>query len=635
MAATTSPETRRRAPTALLSWVASHKALVAFCALVGAYYLWTVWSSGNPFAFGQNRDDYFNLLSDAFLHGKLHLLVEPPKELLTLSDPYDPAQNGNLALHDASLYKGHYYLYWGPVPALLLFIPFRLLPFGDLPETLAVFIFAFVGFCFSIAVLRILARRYAPEAPRWMLGAVGVALAFGNALPFTLRRASMYELAIAAGFCFLFIALYLVLTGLPQNGAPRWRRLALASLSVGLAVGCRPTAIVGVVALLVLTFVLARRAPGGRRAQARIAAILLGPAAAIGILIAVYNVARFGSPLEFGTNYILAAYNPRVREANQIRYVLPGLWYFLLSRPHLTIGFPFIHLMSWPDSYPLPLPHDYDGIEPVAGLLVSVPFSLFALAAPFVLRGTPRRIALGLLGAVAIVLLLVTAAIWGATMRYEVDFASYALLAAALVWLTIAGVRADDGPRRILRWGGTALIAWGALFGVAAGIVGYYSGLQSKQPGTFLALQKLTGPIPLLASRIDGKPKLVDVASPYVIEDDSDPGPGVGTFTGPLGTQPLILTIFSGKYTRAGLELTGGPPEGLPPPPATTITLKLLGTDRTLQLPAVSGPTLIALPLRRGINRVSMSVDVGYGRVSDVALTEAPEDTTDPWKEAR
>ena len=614
--------------------MASHKALVAFCALVGVYYLWTVWSSGNPFAFGENRDDYFNLLSDAFLHGKLHLLIEPPQELLALPDPYDPAQNTPFALHDAALYKDHYYLYWGPVPALLLFIPFRLLPFGDLPETLAVFLFAFVGFCFSIAVLRILARRYAPQAPRWMLGAVGVALAFGNALPFVLRRASMYELAITAGFCFLFIALYLALTGLPRDGEPRWLRLGLASLSVGLAVGCRPTAIVGVLGLLVLTVVLARHAAGGRRAQARIAAILLGPAAAIGVLLIAYNMARFGSPLEFGTSYMLAGYNPKLREANQLRYLAPGLWYYLLARPHLTLGFPFIHISPPSLSYPLDPPADYDGIEPVAGLLVSVPFTIFALAAPFALRGGARRTGIALLAAGVLTMVLASVAIWGATMRYEVDFASFILLAAALVWLTVAGVRTGAVPRRIVRWAGVALIAWGALFGAAIGIRGYYDGLQSGQPGTFLALEKLTSPIPTLASRLDGKPKLVNVAPSTSIEVDSDPGAGIGTFTARLDPRPLTLTIFSGKNTRAGLALAGGPQDQLPPPLAETLTLKLLETNRTLKLPAQFDRAMIPLPLRRGINRITISADSGFGRLSDIALTAAPN-APNPWKEAR
>jgi hypothetical protein len=125
-------------PTRLLAvptWLLKHKALVAFCALVGAYYLWTIWSSGSPIAFNRDRIDYYNLLSDGFLDGHLHLNVAPEPGLLTLPNPYDPAANQGLRVQDLSLYDGKYYLYWGPTPALLLFIPFRLLALDGLPAS--------------------------------------------------------------------------------------------------------------------------------------------------------------------------------------------------------------------------------------------------------------------------------------------------------------------------------------------------------------------------------------------------------------------------------------------------------------------------------------------------------------------
>src|SRR5713101_86638 len=101
--------------------------IVLFLAVVFAFYLWTASSSGNPFIFGKKLSDYYNLLSDAFLAGRLSLVVEPSKELLNLPDPYDPSLNAKFRLHDASLYKGKYYLYFGPVPAVTFFIPFRFL----------------------------------------------------------------------------------------------------------------------------------------------------------------------------------------------------------------------------------------------------------------------------------------------------------------------------------------------------------------------------------------------------------------------------------------------------------------------------------------------------------------------------
>ncbi len=626
-------------PTRLLAlptWILRHKALIAFCALVGAYYLWTVWSSGSPIAFGHDRSalvaytgpasvgqNYYNLLSDGFLAGHLHLLVAPNANVLALPNPYDPSvnQNVDLGIHDLSLYHDKLYLYWGPTPALVLYMPWRLLGLGDLPDTTAIFLFAFVGFCFSIACLRALAQRFAPDAPRWMLGAAAVALAFSNALPFTLRRVAIYEIAIVAGFCLSFIALYLVITGLRDGVRPG--RLAAASLFVGLAVGARPTMVVWAFGLVVLAAVLYRRTPH-RRARLEVVGVLLGPVALIGFLLLLYNVLRFGSPMDFGQKYQLALYDPTTREGNKLAYVPPGTWYYLLSRPHLTLGFPFIHLAPPPASYPFTAPVEYDGVEFVSGLLPSAPFVAFALVAPAVLRGTARRVALGLLAVGLLIIAMATFAIWGATMRYEVDFASVLLIVAALGWIGWAA-RLSGLPRRLLAGGGVLLIAWGAACGAAFGIKGYYDGLRTSSPKTFTRLQNLTGPIPTLVSAIEGEPKTVDVYAPTGLESNTDPYQGVGSVTFPLWNVPVQLTVASGSARKYGLQLSAAPTQ--PPPKGTTVEVGMPDTHTAFTIPGTLGPTIYPISLRRGLNRIQFRVLAPVGattRLADVHIVALP-----------
>jgi hypothetical protein len=611
-------------PTRLLAlptWLLKHKALIAFCAVVGAYYLWTVWSSGTPLAFNQDRPDYFNLLSDALLSGHLHLLVAPDPNLLALPNPYDPAANQSLRIHDLSLYHDKYYLYWGPTPALLLYLPFRLLPLGDLPDTTAVFLFSFVGFCFSIACLRALAQRFVPDAPRWMLGAAAVALAFGNALPFTLRRVAIYEVAITAGFCLSFIALYLVITGL-RDGV-RLGRLGAASLLVGLAVGARPTMIVWALGLVVVAAVLCRRTPD-RRTRLQLTGVLLGPVVFIGFLLMLYNVARFGSPADFGQKYMLAGYDPATRDGNKLAYVPPGMWYYLLSRPHLTAGFPFFHLAPPPSSYPFTEPLHYDGVEFVSGLLPAVPFVAFALLVPAVLRGMARRVTLALIAVGLLIIFMASFALWGATMRYEVDFASVLLIAAALGWIGWT-VRLNGLPRRMVAGGGVILIAWGAAAGAAFGIKGYYDGLRASSPKTYTRLQRLTSPIPTLVSWIDGKPKTVDIDAPTGLESNTDPYNGVGSVTFPLANIPVVLTVASGSPRDYGLQLSAAPQQA--PPPGTSVLIRLPDTHRSLRVPGSFAPAIYPIRLRRGLNRIEFSVTRPVGsktRLADVHIVPLP-----------
>src|ERR1700730_15890582 len=62
---------------------------------------------------------YYDELGAALLRGHLYVAQQPSAELLALPNPYDATQNHGLVLHDASLYNGHFYLYFGPAPALI------------------------------------------------------------------------------------------------------------------------------------------------------------------------------------------------------------------------------------------------------------------------------------------------------------------------------------------------------------------------------------------------------------------------------------------------------------------------------------------------------------------------------------
>ncbi|MDX6714441.1 MAG: hypothetical protein QOH30_999 [Baekduia sp.] len=612
-----------------LRWARAHVGLVALCAAVGAYYLWSVWSTGSPFTFGTTGPDYYNQLSTAFLHGHLYLPLQPDPHLLQLPNPYDPIANGPFrnaqGSHDLSLYKDHYYLYWGPTPALLAFIPFRLLPLGDLPQTLAIFVFSFVGFCCSVAVLRTLVRRFAPDAPRWMLGAAALALAAGNAIPFTERRASVYEVAITAGFCLTFVALYLLVSGL--QGGVRPRRLAFASLALGLAVGARPTMIVPALGLVVIAAWLVRRTADPQLRRTYVLA-LLGPVAVAGAALAAYNAARFGSVLDFGQKYQLASYDPATKSPNQLAYVPPGVWYYLFARPHLTLGFPFVHLVPPPWSYPFTAPKQYDAIESIGGLLFLVPFTLMAFAVPFVLRAAVRRAALAMVAAAVAIILMTSFALWGATMRYEVDFASLLIVAAALGWIAWALSLRGRG-RRLVAWGGAVLIAWGVLAGVAIGLQGYYNSLRGADPGTYLFLQRITSPLPTILTRLGGRePKLVDVYGPG-LESDGDPGPGYKTLASAIygpPVAPLELTVVSGSPQRVGLGIAAVPTT-TQPPRGTRLRISTPDTGRVLDMPAKFDSTVVPLSLHRGVNRVILSATGGPKaqlRVEGVQLTKAP-----------
>jgi hypothetical protein len=339
----------------------------------------------------------------------------------------------------------------------------------------------------------------------------------------------------------------------------------------------------------------------------------------------LYNALRFGSPTQFGQKYQLAGIDPRTHQGNKLAFVPPGAWYYLLSRPHMTPGFPFIYLAPPPASYPFEAPAQYeDGLEFVSGLLPAAPFVVFAMAIPAVLRGMARRVALGVLAVGLLIILLTSFALPGATMRYEVDFASAVLIAAALGWLGWT-VRLSGLRRRLITGGGVLLIAWGVACGAAFGVMGYYQGLRAYSPQTFTRLQNLTSPIPTLISAIDGEPKTVDISAPTGLESNSDPTPGVGWVTFPLWNIPVVLTVASGSARDYGLQLSAAPQQA--PPRGMSVLIRMPDTHRSLRVPGAFAPTIYPIRLRRGLNRIEFSVTRPVGsstRLADVHVVPLP-----------
>src|SRR5580698_3527689 len=90
---------------------------VPVLAVVSLFYVFA--ASAGLFRDLPTETDYYNRLAEGFRHGHLYFDELPSPALLAKPDPF-ASENAGLWLWDASLYKGHYYMYWGPVPGLLL-----------------------------------------------------------------------------------------------------------------------------------------------------------------------------------------------------------------------------------------------------------------------------------------------------------------------------------------------------------------------------------------------------------------------------------------------------------------------------------------------------------------------------------
>jgi hypothetical protein len=479
---------RSRAGSGVKAFGARLRSLAApaLVALISALYVWTAGSSGNPFVLSRTPQDYYGLLTEALLQGRLHISRPPDPGLLMLSDPYDSDANRAYRIagvtHDLSLYRGRYYVYFGAGPVLALFAPFRILTGRYLPENLALALLAIAALLISVGILRRLAAAL-PRRGATTAALLVVLLGLGNWATFLLRRPRSYEVAIFAGSCFALLGAWTLARGLLPETRGRW--LAFAGAAFGLAFASRPTQ--GLCALLMLaaSVLLVRR--GGRRGL-RDLTLLWGPWLAVLAALLVYNRARFGDALEFGMSYQLTEWNQHRARMFSPAFLPYNAGLNLLARPMLGPEFPFFRLAPASPGVP---PAGHQSVEAVAGLLWCMPATLAVLLWPAWLRRPGPLEWAGLALALQAALIAVVVLCFGvATVRYQWDFLPLLLVSAALAWLRLlASCDARPRLRRLVVAALFALVAYGAALNLAVGLTGYNDWLKHANPATYEAIE--------------------------------------------------------------------------------------------------------------------------------------------------
>jgi hypothetical protein len=491
----------REARVAFADWTAF--------AVVALSYLWYV--SVGTWVHFRGPSAYQDMQAEAFLRGQTYLLREPEQDLLTLADPYDPAEReGVVYLWDASLYQGHYYLYWGPVPALLL-MPVKAIADVRVGDDVLVFLFS-VGSLFWAT--RLLLRLWADHfraIPGWVVVGSVAAVGWANPATWLLNSPWIYESAIAGGQFFLLMGFNAVypLLGLGRGGA---LDLLGAGASFALAVGTRSSlapAVAGV-AFVILMRLRQVTASSPRRLGSWglpfILPLIVGAA-----ILAGYNQIRFGSPLEFGHRYQLTSLElaQATGDITSLRNVPPNLYNYLVNPVRLLPVFPYVK-PRWGGTYMsvlrLHAPQNYYSRQ-ITGLLLASPLSLFSLVA--IARLVRRRSGPALAdvddrrdlpeGASWVVAALALAALLAfalvqiylvATMRYLGDFTPGLMILAVVGYWSGLATRLDLG-KHSAAYGllGLFLLAWTAAAGLLLGVTSYHARFEKLNPALFRWLE--------------------------------------------------------------------------------------------------------------------------------------------------
>jgi len=279
------------------------------CFFIFFIYAWFI--TFGTFTQWRASTHYYSLLADAFGKGQLHVDVDPGQALLNTEDPYSSEDRPGFGedVWDLSLYKGKLYLYWGPIPALLL-TPVQLLLGTSIRDMYLVYFFLCGLLIFnSLIILKIWDLFFFDMPVRYVILSIFL---IGLILPilWALNIPDVYEAAIGAGQFFLIGGIYFIILALEKDFHKGY--LFMGGLFWACSVGSRAINVFPIAFLTGLTLFWIWKIQNNARNWHEIiqlAGTLITPLIFGGLVIAWYNWARFDSPIEFGLRYQITIYN--------------------------------------------------------------------------------------------------------------------------------------------------------------------------------------------------------------------------------------------------------------------------------------------------------------------------------------
>lgn len=294
---------------------------------------------------GEDGDIYSQQLTDALISGKAGLNIEPLDALEDLENPYDFTERESKGLvrdedyiWDIAYYNNSYYVYFGVIPALFLFVPFKLFTGMYLSTGFVVFLFFCIYLLFLDLLLIRSIKKILPETPFGLYILSTVLLNAASGALYFISRARFYEMAYATGLAFSAIGLYLLVT---CTWKERWNyaQIFFGGLCMAFAVGCRPTMVL--YSFLLIPYLWKEFWKKPIKGKILPCIVLILPYVLVAAVIMWYNYIRFGNIFDFGQNYQLT-----VTDMGKNSYSLGTLpwclWLGAFQPLSITGQFPFV-----------------------------------------------------------------------------------------------------------------------------------------------------------------------------------------------------------------------------------------------------------------------------------------------------
>ena len=304
----------------------------------------------------------YDRLGEELLQGHLYIDnndIDPVLE--ALENPYDVSArkySGAKYHWDEAYYNNHYYMYFGIVPTIILFIPFKVLTGQALLSYQATQVFAaltIIGFFYLFYVLCKQYFRKFPFSMYLLLSSVFSIISIG----YSISAPALYCTAIVSAVCMMVWSIICFLKGAWFEKYEKKSTIYLFSGAFfgALAFGCRPpVALANLIIIAVIAEIYQDKFIAKSEKIKKVICLLI-PYLMVGSLLMLYNYARFDNVFEFGQSYQLTIadqheYRDFWKTFN-LRKLTIGLFLNFYAKDSFTDSFPFIQTNGVFFNFPL------------------------------------------------------------------------------------------------------------------------------------------------------------------------------------------------------------------------------------------------------------------------------------------
>ncbi|WP_347006789.1 hypothetical protein [Coprococcus comes] len=333
----------------------SQKILIVFFAFLNVLIVLGVGVAIRPYNTLENGqwapDVEYQELADAIIDGQFSLELPVSKTLKEMENPYDPVKRDQLMKEagewyyvDHAFYKGKYYCYFGIVPALLFFVPYKLITGHHLHTWVAVILCGELYCIASYIFVYILQKKYFKKNSLgiYLLG-TNIFIAMSS-IVYLVFYGNVYSIPI-------MLAILLGILGLSfwieASGKEKINKLYLiiGATCIALIIGCRPQlAIIVLLAFPIFWNDIKERKFFSLKGISNTLCVII-PFLIVGFSIMGYNYVRFGSVMDFGANYNLTSNDMTHRGVEFDRNWL-GVFEYLFQPLNITSRFPFMKVIG-------------------------------------------------------------------------------------------------------------------------------------------------------------------------------------------------------------------------------------------------------------------------------------------------